>query len=56
MIQQNLYSDVVSLNILATATKGIQDLNQLTKEYNQVIKPNAGRGIDKVIKQSIMMN
>lgn len=44
MIEANMYSDVACLNMLASATKGFEFLQEVTKEFSKVNK-KGGREI-----------
>lgn len=59
MEQTDLYSDVATMNLLATATKGFESLQELVKEFKVINKGNrsGGRGIfGGDVYENLMMN
>jgi len=42
---QDMYSDVASLNMLSTATKGLQSLQELQQELSVIAKNHPGYGM-----------
>jgi len=57
-MQEGLYSDVATLNLLSSATKGFSTLNELVKEFNMVNKSERGRdrGYHDNMMANMMMN
>lgn len=56
---QDMYADVSSLNMLASATKGLQSLQELAKDFGVVAKNYQGMGgsnRNRAMMESLMMN
>lgn len=56
---QDMYTDVASLNMLASATKGLQTLQELAKDFGFVAKNYQGMGgsnRNRAMMENLMMN
>ena len=54
-----MYTDVASLNMLASATKGLQTLQELAKDFGAVAKNYQGMGggnRNRAMMENLMMN
>lgn len=54
-----MYTDVASLNMLASATKGLQTLQELAKDFGVVAKNYQGMGgghRNRAMMENLMMN
>lgn len=51
-----MYTDVASLNMLASATKGLQTLQELAKDFGVVAKNYQGGNRNRAMMENLMMN